>query len=101
MIRNSGDACAYAHDAGASRVEKEHAERVWHELMRFYRAQLRTDDYKVLRKVEKTPYIEGIDGVPELLHSKAVVFYPNAEGWFGVHPAVRRILGASQNDPGG
>ncbi len=101
MIRNTGDACAYALEAGAPRVEEEHAEKVWFGLMRFYRAQLLEDDYKVLRKVEKTPYIEGVDGVPKLLHSKAVVFYPNAEGWFGVHPAVRRILEVSQNGPGG
>ncbi len=101
MIRNTGDACLYALEAGASRVEEEHVEKVWHGLMRFYRAQLLTDDFKVLRKVEETPYIEGVDGVPKLLHSKAVVFYPNAEGWFGVHPAVRRILGASKNGPGG
>ena len=95
MIRNTGDACGYASEAGASHVDVKHAERVWHEIMHYYRSQLHVQDYAVLRKVESNPRIEGVDGVPPLLHSKAVVFYPNDEGWYGVHPAIRRMIGAS------
>lgn len=92
MIRNAGDACGYASEDRALRVEERHAQRVWHDVMRYYRSQLRRQDYDVLRAVESSPYLMGVDGVPPLLHSKAVVFYPNGEGWYGVHPAVRRIL---------
>ena len=93
MIRDTGDACGYAIETKASLVSEEHVERVWFETMRFYRSQLYAKDYEVLRKVEANPHIEGIDDVPRLLHSKAVVFYPNEEGWYGVHPAIRRMLG--------
>jgi hypothetical protein len=92
MIRNTGDACGYATDAGSDRVTLEHVEPVWNQVMRFYRNQLRVEDYEVLRKVDEQPLPEGIDGVPPLLNSKAVVFYPNGEGWYGVHPAVQRMM---------
>ncbi|MCP4657283.1 MAG: hypothetical protein GY856_17880 [bacterium] len=101
MIRSTGDACGYAVDDGASRVTAEHTEKVWFANMRYYRAQLHVSDYEVLRKVEKSPRLEGIDGVPPLLHSKAVVLYPNDEGWYGVHPAIRRMIGASASGSGG
>jgi hypothetical protein len=100
MIRNTGDACGYATDASSQRVGAEHVEPVWNQIMRFYRNQLRAADYKVLRKVEEHPLEAGIDGLPPLLNSKAVVFYPNGEGWYGVHPAVRRLMRASDAGPG-
>ena len=100
MIRNTGDACGYAFDAGATQVTEEHVERVWHGVMRFYMNQLSSDDYAVLRQVEQQPRLEeGVDGVPPLLQNKAVVFYPNGLGWYGVHPAVRRMMGSE--DPAG
>ena len=92
MIRNTGNACAYALEAKASRVSVEQAEKVWNETIRFYRSQLKESDYHVLDRVVKAPNIQGIDGVPSLLHSKAIVFYPDGEGWYGVHPAVCRML---------
>jgi hypothetical protein len=70
----------------------EHAEQVWNEIKRYYRSQLHKQDYAVLREVESHPYLQGIDGVPPLLHSKAVIFYPDGEGWYGVHPAIRPML---------
>ncbi|HEX9737261.1 MAG TPA: hypothetical protein VGG06_35300 [Thermoanaerobaculia bacterium] len=95
MIRNTGDACGYAADAGSPRVTTDHVESVWNQMMRFYRNQLRVKDYEALEKVASQPLPRGIDGVPPLLNSKAVVFYPNGEGWYGVHPAVQRLMAAS------
>lgn len=92
MIRYTGDACAYASEDGSAIVDIEHVERVWNETMRFYRSQLYVEDYEVLRMVKNDPYPKGIDGVPPLLHNKAIIYYPNGEGWYGVHPAVGRIL---------
>lgn len=63
--------------------------------MRYFRSQLSKQDYEVLEQIEREPRIRGIDGVPPLLHNKAVVFYPNGEGWYGVHPAVRQIMQTS------
>lgn len=92
MILNTSDAFGHAVDAGAAKVEAKHTEQVWFELMRNFRWQLRKADYEVLRSVDENPYAKGIDGVPAHLHSGAVIFYPNDEGWFAVHPAVRRIM---------
>jgi hypothetical protein len=92
MILNTSDACGHAEDAGASRVEFEHVEQVWFRLMRDFRWRLESQDYEVLEKIDENPYAKGIEGVPAHLHSGAVIFYPNAEGWFDVHPAVRRIM---------
>ena len=93
MIRNTGDACGYAFDSGAETVESVHVERVWYGVMRFYMNQLRGEDYDVLKVVEREPtFKRGIDGVPPLLQSKAIVYYPNGLGWYGVHPAIRRMM---------
>ncbi len=98
MIRNTGEACAYAADRGATHVAVEHVEPVWNQVMRFYRNQLRAQDYEVLRQVDQLPLIQGIDGVPPLLDNKALVYYPNGEGWYGVHPAVLRMIRPSARD---
>ncbi len=92
MIRNCGDACGFADDERADKVEQEHVERIWNEQTGFFRRVLKKADYEVLRQVEGDPYPEGLDGIPPLLHLKAIIFYPNGEGWYGVHPAVQRLL---------
>ncbi len=93
MIRSTGDAAYHADKAGSPRVRIEHVEPVWHRAMRYYTNLLTSEDYEVLRRVEQDPLLEGgNEGVPRLLQLKAVVFYPNARGWYGVHPAVRRML---------
>ena len=92
MIRNCGDACGFADDEGADRAEKQHVERIWNEQTGFFRRVLKKADYEVLRQVEKAPRPKGLDGIPPLLHLKAIIFYPNGEGWYGVHPAVQRLL---------
>ncbi len=92
MIRNTGDACLNAYEDKKKKVGNEDVEKVWNSTMRFYRSQLMKDDYEVLSRTDNEPFIKGIDGLPPLLQSKAVVFYPNGEGWYGVHPAVRRII---------
>ncbi len=93
MIRNTGDAAFYAAEAGSPQVKVEHTEPVWNRAMRYYTNLLSGEDYEVLRRVEEDPRLkQGNDGVPRLLQLKAVVFYPNARGWYGVHPGVRRMF---------
>jgi hypothetical protein len=92
MIRNAGDACGYATDDEAERVEMAHADRIWGETMAYYRRVLKKADYEVLQAVVDEPHPKGLDGLPHLLHLKAVIFYPNYEGWYGVNPAVKRLL---------
>lgn len=92
MIRNCGDACGLADDDDAQQVELKHAEAIWNEQATFFRRVLKKADYEVLRNVSENPYPEGLDGIPALLHLKAVIFYPNGEGWYGVNPAVQRLL---------
>jgi hypothetical protein len=92
MIRNVGDACAYANDAGATIVDEKYVTIVWNEMKSYYRRQLFKKDYEILKRVDEERHIQGIDGIPPLLHNKAIVFYPNGEGWYGVHPAVQEIL---------
>lgn len=92
MIKRTGDACGYAADEGAESVELSHVRRVWDRQIQFYRRILYTSDYETLRKVADNPYPQGMDNFPRLLFQKAIVFYPNGQGWYDVHPAVREII---------
>ena len=42
--------------------------------------------------IKLSSYPLGSEGLGPLLHLKAVIYYPNGEGWYGLHPAVAAIL---------
>jgi hypothetical protein len=92
MIKHTGDACGYAADEGAESVELKHVRRVWDRQRQFFRRILYASDYETLRKVADNPHPLGMDNFPRLLFQKAIIFYPNGEGWYQVHPAVREII---------
>lgn len=92
MIGLAGDACKFADMDRAKRVESRHAQRVLDERKAFFRRLLTSADYQVLEKLRDNPRPLGIEGLGPLLHLKAVIFYPNGEGWYGLNPAVQAIL---------
>ena len=96
MIGIAGDAAKYA-DAENPRgkVKPAHVERVLNDRKAYFRRLLIAKDYDVLLRVRKNPYPLGFDGIGPLLHLKAIIFYPNGEGWYGLHPAVQAILDAA------
>ncbi len=93
MIGFAGDACKFAAmENPAGKVQRRHVVRVLDERKAFFRKILTASDYQVLEKVRKNPYPKGVDGIGPLLHLKAIIFYPNGEGWYGLNPAVAAIL---------
>ena len=92
MIKHTGNACGYAADDTSETVTLAHVQRVWDQQQQFYRRILYESDYEILRKVAENPYPRGMDGLSRLLFQKAILFYPNGEGWYGVHPAVHEII---------
>jgi hypothetical protein len=93
MIGYAGDACKYAdHDNPRGKVELRHVQQVLDDRKAFFRRLLTRADYEILKDVLANPYPLGIEGLGPLLHLKAVIYYPNGEGWYGLHPAVAAIL---------
>lgn len=90
MIRFTGDACGYAAEAGAETVECDSVEKVWNREMARMSRLIGDAEVQTLEKIEKQPHPRGVDGVEMLLHRKAVIYYPNGAGWYGVHPVLRR-----------
>lgn len=93
MIGHAGDACKYAdHDNPRGKVELRHVQRVLDDRKAFFRRLLAHADYEILKEVSAHPSLLGNEGLGSLLHLKAVIYYPNGEGWYGLHPAVAAIL---------
>lgn len=93
MIGFAGHACTRADSEDPNgKVEFRHVQSVLDERKAFFRRLLGPPDYEILREVARAPHPLGIEGLGPLLHLKAVIFYPNGEGWYGLHPAVQSIL---------
>jgi len=92
MIRHTGNACIYAAAENKEKVEMIHVEKVWDEEKAFFRRILSSSDFEVLKKIQSEPCPKGLDGVSNLIFRKAIIYYPNGEGWYGVHPAIQKIL---------
>lgn len=96
MIRFTGDACGYAADDKAAKVEIQHADIVWYGEMSRLSRLISGADIEILKRIEENPRPQGADGISYLLHRKAIICYPNGNDWYGVHPALRRALGFSK-----
>ncbi len=93
MIGYAGDACKYAdHDNPRGKVELKHVQQVLDDRKAFFRRLLTRPDYDILRGVLENPHPLGSEGLGPLLHLKAVIYYPNGEGWYGLNPAVAAIF---------
>lgn len=93
MIGYAGDACKYAdQDNPRGKVELKHVHQVLDDRKAFFRRLLTRADYDILSGVLENPTPLGIEGLGPLLHLKAVIYYPNGEGWYGLHSAVAAIL---------
>ena len=62
------------------------------EAMRSYRRQLRADHWPLLEEVRRTgqvvPTRDNEIAFRELLDSRAILLYQNADEWYGLNPAV-------------
>ena len=97
MIGRAGDSCKYAdHDNPRGKVEGKHVQQVLDDRKAFFRWLLTRPDYDILSGILGSPYPLGSEGLGPLLHLKAVIYYPNGEGWYGLHPAVAAILEAAK-----
>jgi len=92
MIGYSGDACKVADRRGATRVELEDVQRVFEGEKARFRRLLKQSDYELLQEVAEGPYPRNVAELGALVHLKAILYYPNGEGWYGVNPAVQAIL---------
>lgn len=99
MIRFASSAVEYALDNEKEIVSKEEVIKVWYELRTYYRdlfVKLSDEDYQLLKNVIEKPLLdESLNANPKftsLLHIKAIIKFPNSEGWYGLHPAVKGML---------
>jgi hypothetical protein len=93
MIGIAGDACRHAdRDDPEGKVQPKHVQKVFDTRVAHFRRLLSKSDYKTLQEIADNPYPLGIDGMAALLHLKAILYFPNGEGWYEVHPAVKAIL---------
>ena len=92
MIRLTGIACGYGAHAGGKKLTLDHVQRLWDEETARFRALIESADYDLLKYLIDNPHPVGLNRFGALFHLKAVIFYPNGEGWYGLHPVVRRII---------
>lgn len=92
MIGFAGDACKYADIDNVDKVGASHVNRVLDERKAYFRRLLKASEYEILKNIDSNPLPLGIEGLGPLLELKAVIFYPNGEGWYGLNPAVQSIL---------
>lgn len=93
MIGIAGDACRHAdRDDPEGQVQPKHVQKVFDTRVAHFRRLLSKSDYKTLQEIADNPHPLGIDGMAALLHLKAILYFPNGEGWYEVHPAVKAIL---------
>ena len=99
MIRVCANVCGHALDQDASKVSLEHAKQSWYaERQRFTRL-MTSEDYEILRRVDGDPYLEkGQNDLAHLIHRKAIIFFPNGDGWYGLHPALKQKMAGQQPD---
>ena len=92
MIRLTGMACGYGDRAGGKILTMEHVQKLWDEETSRFRGLIKSSDYELLEYVDNYPHPVGLNRFGALFHLKAVIFYPNGEGWYGLHPVIRRIM---------
>jgi len=73
------------------KVSRAHVDEALKEISSRYLAALREDDYRELDRLERLGANAHVEK-PELLHSLAVLEYPDSPTEFAVHPLVLSLL---------
>lgn len=99
MIRICSSACRYAIGRRAEKVSLDHAKEMWYVERRRFTQLMTGEDYDILRRVDDDPQLKkGQKDLAHLIHRKAIIFCPNGEGWYGLHPALKQKMDDRQPD---
>jgi len=90
LIRVLRGCCVYCQEYDLSQVTHSVIDIQKSRLKREYYRMLEHDDYKWLRRVNRTKSRADVN--MRHLESLCVLYYPNGKGWFDVHPVVRELL---------
>lgn len=99
MVEVCTDACQLALTKRAQKVSVEHVKQVWYAQRIAFTNLMTGDDYEILRRVDGDPYLKkGQQDLAHLIHRKAILFFPNGDGWYSLHPALKQKMDDKQPD---
>jgi hypothetical protein len=90
MIRVIRGCCVYCQEYELRQITHHVLDIQKSKLKGEYYRMLEHDDYKWLRRVNRTKSRADVN--MRHLESLCVLYYPNGKGWFDVHPIVRELL---------
>jgi hypothetical protein len=90
LIRVIRGCCVYCQEYELGQITHNVLDIQKSKLKGEYYRMLEHDDYKWLRRVNRTKSRADVN--MRHLESLCVLYYPNGKGWFDVHPIVRELL---------
>jgi hypothetical protein len=90
LIRVVRGCCVYCQEYDLGQITHNALDIQRSKLKSEYYRMLEHDDYKWLRRVQRTKSRADVN--MRHLESLCVLYYPNGKGWFDVHPVVRELL---------
>lgn len=90
LIRVIRGCCVYCQEYDLAQITHNALDIQKSKLKGEYYRMLEHDDYKWLRRVNRTKSRADVN--MRHLESLCVLYYPNGKGWFDVHPVVRELL---------
>lgn len=90
LIRVIRNCCVYCEEYPVDRITHDVLNYQKNKLKSEYYRILEHDDYKWLYQVKRTKSRANVN--MRHLESLCVLYYPNGEGWFDVHPIVSELL---------
>ncbi len=90
LIRVIRGCCVYCQEYDLGQITHNALDIQKSKLKGEYYRMLEHDDYKWLRRVNRTKSRADVN--MRHLESLCVLYYPNGKGWFDVHPVVRELL---------
>jgi hypothetical protein len=92
LLRLAQRACVFAAVGGRGKVGEEDASRAVQDARNEYSLLLRSEDFDLLRRVERTGQISGDPKLLRLVRDQLIVAYGGGSTWFAVHPIVEQLL---------
>jgi len=90
LIRVIRGCCVYCQEYDLGQITHNALDIQKSKLKGEYYRMLEHDDYKWLRRVNRTKSRADVN--MRHLEALCVLYYPNGKGWFDVHPVVRELL---------
>jgi hypothetical protein len=92
LLRLAQRACVFAAVGALSKVGTDEALRAVGDTRNEYSLLLRSEDFELLRQVERTGQISGDHSLLRLVRDQVIVAYGGGSTWFAVHPIVRPLI---------